>query len=175
MRRYIKDRYGNKLKREQLKPNPSHWRIVSMLKKLRVSYRERGVGTSHFHMIVPDFGIVLKFNPLTPDDKFQGWDVVSVDLDQLEINDISFGENLMWLLISKGYMAYLRSNESGNRRLYDHFISTEGWGLKIINKRLELYANEPRHKFMIERNKRLRDMSIPYIKTHHPDFFDYLV
>jgi len=170
----IKDRYGNKLTKKQKKPRPSYWRLTNMLNRLRVPHKTRGEGSAQFHIIVPDFGMMFRFNPLTSVSDYNGWDIIDVDLNKLEVNDTEFGENLMWLLISKGYMAYLRNKESGDFQVFHHFIMREGWGRRIIDKRLELYNNEPKHKFMIERNKRMRDMSISYIITHYPDFFDYL-
>lgn len=170
----INDRYGNKLSKKQKAGQPPYWRLVNMLKRLRLKYRERETGSPLFHIIVPDFGILFRFNPLQPVGEYQNWDILDVDVAHLERNDIPFGENLMWLLISKGYMAYLRNKETGDTHIWNHFLIQEGWALKIIDKRLELYNNEPRHKFMIDRNKRLRDKSISFILTHHPDFFDYL-
>lgn len=170
----ISDRYGSKLNKKQKRGTPPYWRLTMMLKRLCLKYSERDTGTPTFHIVVPDFGIVFRFNPLHPMLDYAGWEVIDVDVKQLDLNDIGFGENLMFLLISKGYMAYLRNKESGNTRAWHNFLVREGWALKIIDKRLTLYNNEPRHKFMIERNKRLRDMSISYILNHHPDFFDYL-
>jgi hypothetical protein len=170
----MKDRYGIKLNKKQKTEKPTYWRLTNMLKRLRLKYRELEIGTPLFHIVVPTFGIAFRFNPLQPMGEYQGWDVLDVDVKHLEKNDIPFGENLMFLLISKGYMAYLRNNETGDSQIWHHFLVREGWGLKIINKRLELYNNEPRHKFMIDRNTRLRDMSLSYILTHYPDFFDYL-
>lgn len=170
----IKDRYGSKLSKKQLKPKPQYWRLLNMLKRLRLKYREQDVGTGNFHITVPDFGIAFKFNSTQAMAGYSDWDIVDVDLAQLEINDIQFGQDLMWLLVSKGYMAYLRDVERGNTKLHTHFIVVEGWGLRIIEKRLELYANKPCHKFMIEHNKNMRDRSIGWILHYYPDFFDYL-
>ncbi len=170
----IKDRYGSKLNKKQKAGAPPYWRLTTMLKRLCLKYKERDMGTPFFHVVVPDFGIMFRFNPVQPVGEYTGWDVIDVDVRQLELNDIGFGESLMFLLISKGYFAYLRNQESGNTQVWHKFLVREGWALKIINKRLELYNGEPKHRFMIERNIRLRDMSISYILNHHPDFFDYL-
>ena len=172
--RSIKDRYGNKLSKKQKKAKPPYWRVTNLLKSLGLKFRERNQGSALFHIIAPDFGILFRFNKIQPLTDYAGWDILDVDLEAMELNQLPFTENLMWLLISKGYMAYLRNGESGNTMLFHRFIQRGGWGLKIIDKRLELYNNEPRHAFMIKRNKRLRDKSISYILTHHPDFFDYL-
>ena len=81
------------------------------------------------------------------------------------LNDLKFGEDLMFLLISKGYLAYLRGPETGNEtRLFHNIVGARGWGLKIIDKRLELYNNEPRHKFMIDVNRRMRTKPIKSVR-----------
>lgn len=156
------------------KPTPPYWRIIQLLRKLRVKHKERNKGELSFHITIDEFGIVLKFNNRITLNQYNGWDEIFVDLDKYQLNPLVFGRDLMWLLISKGYMAYLRGPETGNSMIWRHFLIKEGWGLKIIDKRLQLYNNEPKHKFMIDHNTRLRKMSISYILTYYPDFFDYL-
>ncbi len=173
---YIKDRYGNKLRKKQQAPAPPYWRATSLLKRLLLRFQEKEVGTPLFHIVIPDFGIVFRFNFTQPMEEYKDWHIVNVDLAELEVNDIKFGEDMMWLLISKGYMAYLRDTERGQSRVFHKLIGRDGWGLKIIEKRLSLYAEDgaAKNRFMIQHNMRMRDMSISYILTYYPDFFDYL-
>jgi hypothetical protein len=145
-----------------------------MLKGLRLKYVERGRGENNFHIVVEAFGIVFTFSHLQPPSGYNGWSVIDVDIDKMNLNTIEFGNNLMWLLISKGYIHYLRNKESGDTRLYKYFLVTEGWATRIIDKRLELYAGKPEHRYMIEHNQRLRQLPIHYVLMHYPDFFDYL-
>jgi len=170
----VKDRYGSKLSKQQQKPKPPYWRIIAILNKLRLKYREREVGSALYHIIVPDFGIVIKFNPVQPIEEYQDWTIMPVDLDGQEKAENAFGENLMWELISKGYMAYLRSPDNGTSQLYHKLLVREGWSLKIIEMRLKLYEGKACNRFKIEHNKKMRDQSISYILTHYPDFFDSL-
>jgi hypothetical protein len=158
----------------QRKPKPAYWRIIQLLRSLRLRYRERNKGEKTFHITIDDFGIMLRFNPRQPTHTFTGWDIVDVNMETYENNPPEFGQNLIWLLISKGYFAYLRSPDMGHPTLFRRLLIKEGWALRIIDKRLELYDNLPKHKFMIEHNKRLRALSISYILTYYPDFFDYL-
>lgn len=169
-----KDRYGNNLNKKQQQGQPPYWRLTRILNRLALPFKVREAGSMQLHVIVPDFGIVFRFSAATSMSAYKGWDIIDVDLNELEVSDMKFGENLMWLLISKGYIAYIREGDSGRAVLYKNLLINQNWGLKIIDKRLELYNNEPKNKFMIERNKRLRDFSIHYILMHHPDFFDYL-
>lgn len=154
-------------------PSPPHWRLVRILKRLRLDYREHNKGTVNFYVSVPQFGFIFRFNAIVSAEHFPGWDVIDVDLDELAVNDQEFGETLMWSLISKGYMAYLR--DFGSSNLFRTLLIKHDWATKIIDKRLELWKEEPRHRFQIERNKMFRGASVNYVLMHHPTFFDYLV
>jgi len=121
-----------------------------------------------------DFGIVFRFNPRQQMTAYSGWDIVDVDLKNYEAKEIALGQELMWNLISKGYMAYLRGPETGATQLFRHFLINEGWAQRIIDKRLELYNNEPKHRFMTNQTKRLQKMPTHYVVMHYPSFFDYL-
>jgi len=162
------------MKKRVNKEKPPYWRVVQLLQKLRLKHREINKEEKSFHITIDDFGIVLRFNPRIHLLAYEGWDVVDVDLSKLELYPEALGHDLIWLLISKGYMAYLRGPETGSSKVFRHLLINEGWALKIIDKRLELYAGLPKHRFMIYQNQRLRAMSISYILTYYPDFFDYL-
>ena len=170
----IKDRYGTKLTKKQQRPRKPYWRLTRMLTRLRIKSYEREHDRTSFHITVPLFGLIFKFDKGVTFPQYEGWDVIDVDLNELEINDSKFGEDLMWLLISKGYMCYLRNGDVNTSQVFNYFIAKQGWGIKIIRKRLELYNDEPRHAFNIKRNTELMDMSISHILHHNPDFFDYL-
>lgn len=167
-------RYGNQLPKKLQQPRPSYWILTNMLQRLHLKFIEREKGSQLFHIVVPDFGIVFKFNPIQPMNDYQGWNIIQVDMAALQKNAIPFGESLMFELISRGYMAYIRDPITGVRQVFDRLIGREGWGQKIIDKRLELYNNQPQHRFMIKHNTFLREKSISFILTHYPDFFDYL-
>lgn len=160
--------FEKKLKR------PPYWRVIQLLKQLRLKHKEHNRGESSFYLTVPDFGFVFRFNPRQALTAYVGWDIIDVDLKNYAAKEIELGRELMWYLIAKGYMAYLRGPENGNTQLFRHFLITEGWAQRIMDKRLELYKNEPKHQFMINQTKRLQKMPIHYIVMHYPSFFDYL-
>ena len=166
--------WNSKETKSKTKSKPPYWRIVQLLKTLRLPYKERNAGEESFHIIVEQFGIVLRFNKRQQMGSFDGWDVVDVDLQEYELNPIEFGRNLMWLLIAKGYFSFLRGPETGNSKLFRHFLISEGWAQRIFDKRLQLYNNEPRHKYMIEQTKRLQKMPVHYTVMHYPSYFDFL-
>ena len=153
---------------------PPYWRLVQLLQKLRLKYQEIDVGERTFHITVPQFGIVFRFNQRLLYPEYVGWDIVDVDMGLFLKNEIAFGQELMWLLIAKGYFAYLRGPETGNSKLFKFFLIDEGWAQKLLKKRLEFYNNEPRHRFMIEQTIRLQKTPVHYILNHYPSYFDYL-
>lgn len=154
------------------RPKPAHWQIVSLLRQLRVKFKERSKGEPGFHITVDDFGIVFRFNTRAQLN-YTDWDIFDVDMDVYNNNPLEFGRNLMWVLIDKGYMAYLRDPENGNSKIFKHFLITEGWAEKILDRRLEEYKNEPRNKYRIDQIKRLRKMPLHYVLMHYPSMFDY--
>lgn len=163
----------DKLLEQKLK-RPPYWRLIQLLRQLRLKPKEHNRGENTFHITVDDFGMVFRFNQRQPMTAYAGWDIIDVDMKNYAAKERELGQEVMWYLIAKGYMAYLRGPENGNSQLFRHFLITEGWGQRIIDKRLELYNNEPKHRFMIEQTKRLQKMPIHYIVMHYPSFFDYL-
>lgn len=162
------------LSKNRNKPKPQYWRIVQLVRKLRLKYKERNKGEQGFHITVDGFGIVFRFNPRQPMTAYTGWDVVDVNLEEYELNPLVFGRDLMWLLISKGYMAYLRGPQGTASMIFRRFLIDEGWAQRIMEKRLELYKGEPRHNYMIQLNKEMLKKPVHYVLTYYPTFFDYL-
>lgn len=155
------------------KARPSYWRIIQLLRKLRVQYREHNKEEPGFYITLDDFGIVFRFNKRHALASYNGWDIFDVDMDTYEGNPLDFGRNLMWVLIDKGYMSYLRDPENGNTKVFRHFLINEGWAEKIFDRRLEEYNNEPKNRFRIEQITRLRKLPLHYVIMHYPSMFDY--
>lgn len=155
------------------RPKPPYWRIIQLLRKLRVKYKERNKGEASFHITIDDFGIVFKFNKRAQLPDFEGWDEFDIDMESYEQNPLEFGRNLMWVLIDKGYMSYLRDPENGNTKIFRYFLIDEGWAEKILDRRLEEYKGEARNQFKIDQINRLRKMPLHYVLMHYPSIFDY--
>jgi len=153
---------------------PPYWRIVQLLRKLRLKYREHNRGEASFYITVDTFGLLFKFSPRYQVAGHSDWDIIDVNLKEYELNPIKFGQDLMWLLISKGYMAYLRGQDGAHSKIFRYFLIDEGWAIKIIDKRLELYNGEAKHKFMITLNQQMRGKPVHFVLSYYPTFFDYL-
>jgi hypothetical protein len=59
-------------------------------------------------------------------------------------------------------------------RQFNKVIGLTDLGHKIIRKRLELWENKPKYKFLIEDNKDALLNSTSYVMALDPGFFDYM-
>lgn len=158
------------------KMSPPYWRLMQILQFLSLTGQERDRGTDNHCVVVRDFGTVFRYGTGGNfSQKYQGWDVISLDINTLEENERQFKEELMWHLISKGYMAYLRGLGGSGEQKMRNLLVRYGWAEKIMNKRLEIYANQPKHNFYIDLNKGLLQVPLGRVLAHYPTFFDYLV
>jgi len=105
-----------------------------------------------------------------------GWKLFLIDTEKLEITPDYFREEVMWYLIEKGYMAYIRDAEVGNNeRIFRKFIMDARWGEKIIRRRVELCGKAPENTFMRLRMEEFLGLPMPKILSYYPGFFDYLI
>lgn len=154
----------------------SFGKLMRLLKSLKLIYREHEKGSAVYHISVPAFGIVFRFNPAYPSEtNYRGWDIIDISPEDLDQNINKFTEDLIWMLIDKGYFSYLRHDVSGGKTLYHRLLNYGGWGKRIIEQRLKYWNNQPKHKYLIELNKKHLSYSISYITTYYPDFFDHLL
>ena len=78
---------------------------------------------------------------------------------------------VIWELMKSGYMHYLRTEIP---RTFKELIISKGWDKKIINKRLELYGDDPKYNYWRELNKWALKESSTYVLSVDPGFFDFL-
>jgi len=104
-----------------------------------------------------------------------GWKVFFIDMDKTKTVPDYFREDVMWYLVEKGYFAYIQAVEVGNGgRVFQSIIIDQGWGLKIINKRIELCGKLPENTFMRVRMEEYKNIPLSKIISYNPGFFDYL-
>jgi hypothetical protein len=157
------------------KEAPPYWFFLRLLGKMRLEFREHDRGTPRYHVTIFRFGIVIKFSVTTAVEmNYPGWDVLEYNFKWNDAEKNDFNENLMWLLISKGYFAYLRDPEAGGASAYRILLMESGWATKILEKRLSYWNNEPRHRFKIEQHKQFLNYPLSRLITHYPDLFDSL-
>lgn len=126
--------------------------------------------------LIEDFGVIIcaidrkdySIVDSAVEESFEGWRKVYIattdDMNQKR-------EELLWELMRSGYMKYVRFN-------YPHFfknlIIMHDFGRKVIEKRLEVWGDKPKYKFMILDNKDARRLSSSYLLSTEPGFFDFM-
>ena len=170
----VKNKAAEKwLKRKKRKAQ--YWQVKRFMETLRLKYREKDKGMSTYCVFVPLFGMKFRFNGVTEIDD-QGWQVFHIDVNKMEVVPEYFREDVLWYLIEKGYMSYIRDIEAGNNgRIFRSFIIDQGWGTKIIEKRIELCGKSPENTFLRMRMEEFLHFPLQKVLSHYPGFFDYLI
>lgn len=151
------------------------WQVKMFLNGLRLQFKETEPGTNNYSIYVPLFGFKFKFNDIT-DATDIGWKIFVLDEEKLEKSPEYFREEVMWYLVEKGYMAYIREAETGNnQRIFRMLLIDSGWGIKIIEKRIELCGKSPENMFMKIRMSEFLKAPMNKILSYCPGFFDYLM
>jgi len=97
------------------------------------------------------------------------WRIVNImPSDSLEEKRIE----VIWELMRAGYMHYLRTEAP---RTFKELIVNKGWDKRIINKRLELYGDDPKYNYWRDLNQWALKESSTYILALEPGFFDFLL
>ena len=155
----------------KLEKKKAYWPIKVFLNSLRLKYKEVDRNQRTYHIIVPLFGIKFRFSKHQElEDK--GWDVILIDMDKLDKKPTYFEEDVLWMLVEKGYLAYVR--EVIGKNTFKNIVVSRGWGMKIMEKRLEMCTN-PKETFMRTRNEEYIKLPIARILASEPGFFDYLI
>ena len=159
----------------QRKRKAQFWQVKTFLNSLRLKYRENNVGKDNYSISAPLFGLRFRFNGVEePEDR--GWGVFLLSKSKLEKDPHYFREDVLWFLVARGYMGYIRESEmGGNERVFRAFIIDAGWGLRIMEKRLELYGNSAEYNYLRLKTEEFMKMPLPKVISHYPDFFDYLL
>jgi len=152
--------------------------VVSMLHALSMTdYKTKALthGTS-YQFIIEDFGIIICALEVTDIvvvrskviEFYKDWRVfyITTDDDLFHKKD-----ELLYELMRCGYMKWIRLTYP---RQFNKVIGLTDLGHKIIRKRLELWENKPKYKFLIEDNKDALLNSTSYVVALDPGFFDYM-
>jgi len=152
-----------------------YWQVKRFLETLRLRFIEQDKEMPSYSLSVPLFGLRFRFNNMLELEDV-GWKVFLIDIDKMETVPEYFREDVLWYLIEKGYMAYIRDVEAGNsERIFKSFIIDQGWGTKIIEKRIELCGKNAENTFMRMRMNEFLHVPLVKIVSFFPGFFDYLM
>ena len=169
-----KDRAAEKWLSKKRK-KAQYWQVKRFLETLRLKFVEQDKEMTSYSLSVPLFGLRFRFNSILELEDI-GWKVFLIDIDKMETVPEYFREDVLWYLIEKGYMSYIRDVEAGNsERIFKSFIIDQGWGTKIIEKRIELCGKSADNTFMRMRMTEFLHIPLVKIVSFFPGFFDYLM
>ena len=152
--------------------------LMIVLKHLRVEFNRRSIlrGMA-VEFVVSDFGLVV-FGLSRSDysivnnyaeDHFKDWRVcyatTTSDLTEKRME-------IIWNLMRGGYMKWLRY--SFPRQVKNILNGPDNLGTLIIQERLRLWGDKPKHKFFIEDNQAVLRSGILRELTNDPSFFDFM-
>ena len=150
------------------------WQIGNMLNSLKLNFEEFNEGNPNYRIDVPLFGIRFRINNYSGHNDI-GWDVIQIDAEAIKRSTSEISDKLMWLLIEKGYMAYAREQVGGRgETMFRQLVVDQRWGEKIINKRIEMCEDKPKHMFKKLRMEEFLKLGTHRIIAYYPGFFDYL-
>ena len=145
--------------------------VEQMLHSFNVEFEVMAAGDILFK--VPLFGLQIIFSPtkLAPKSTHtsKGWRVVEIN-----VND-DFEEKKMeifWQLMRAGYIHYIRMEFSNT---FKRMITSNNWDKVIIEKRLELYDDDPKYVYLRDYNNWAKKQSATYLLSMDPGFYDFLL
>lgn len=157
-------------------------RIEVILKeKFNLSVKRRLAGKEIVELIVPEYGIAIVNESVPTQDVMvsapnavnsTNYHIISVNKKKLD-DQLYVGEKtvaIFWALIEAGYLRKLRVSDSRKHKI---LLIAHKWAIKIIQKRLDMFKDRPKYKYLIEENKNyLSNLTLSYMSN--PEFFDTL-
>lgn len=139
-------------------------KAISIVKNISVQFVAEDFGTVVCCIDRCDYTVV--HNALL--ETFEGWRIIYITTyDDL----FEKRKTLIWELMKSGYMVWIR--ETYFKQFKDLIVMND-FGKGIIEERLRLWNNNPKYKYMIDRNTEVLDMSFLYVLNNEPCFFDYM-
>jgi hypothetical protein len=80
-------------------------------------------------------------------------------------------EKILWEFMRSGYMRWLRYTYPTKFR---YAITEQGFGTKILKKRISLYSDNFKYKFWREDDEAALTLSSSYLLSAEPGFYDYM-
>jgi hypothetical protein len=150
--------------------------LYSLLHNLRVKYAERNKDKPDERCIeLTDFGIRIRFSE-SASGSDSGYCTIIYRPDFTDMEQLAFGDTLMFKLIEFGYMEYIKNHPDGGRgRIFRILIIKQNWGRRIIEKRLAYWKNKPTRKYLYDITVAITtEFSSSEIVDRYPDFFSFL-
>jgi len=126
--------------------------------------------------LIDKFGIIISItDPKNSDyisesinNKYSNWRVITATTkDSIDI----IREKVLWELMRSGYMRWVRFTFNSQ---FKRLIVDSGYDKKIIDKRLKIWGDKEKHRFMVKENTDARGLAATFILSQDPGFFDYM-
>lgn len=149
--------------------------LFSILRNLRLKYGRPKDNVGNV-LIIKDFYVKIVVDAKTEEVSDSVFKVIHYKTSWEVDKQRSFGEELMFILIDRGYMAYINEHPDGGRgRIYKSLLIEHGWARKIVNKRLEDWKGRRDREFVYNRTHAVfNEFSIHELVDRFPGFFDFL-
>jgi hypothetical protein len=120
--------------------------------------------------IIELFGVKVFFNCDVKDDREKiGWRTVYI----YPKDDVALRKDeLSWELIKSGYLNYIRTQAP---KLFKRLITLENWDKKLLNKRIQRYADHPKYNYLRDEALMALEVSPVTVLATEPGFYDYLL
>jgi len=148
------------------------------LNQFRVKYKQISLNRNTVtQFIVDDFGLViscidrLDYTQISDSvfNSYENWRYMYITTEDRMLEKRF---EILWSLMRGGYMRWLRFNYP--RQVRSILLGHDSLGKRIIEERLRLWNNKPKHIFLIEDNKAVLRNGILRELSDDPGFFDYM-
>lgn len=164
------ERWLKKTKKKQ-----QFWQVKSFLRDLKLKFTEREKeNPEQYNIIIPLFGLVFRFDTADVFLDDGNLKVFVLDSRRLEKEPSYFCDDVFWYLIEHGYLMYVRDVEGNPSGLYNRIIVDLDWGQKILQRRLDLYGNDPKWRFKKIRTEEFLKYPTHFLISRFPGVFDGL-
>ena len=149
--------------------------LYSMLNNLRLKYRKEGKD-GEVSVILDVFGIKIVIDAKINNVNDSLYEIFHYKTDWNIEEQKTFGESLMYCLIDRGYMAFIKEHpDAGRGRIYRSLLIEHGWWRRIVKRRLSDWKERKDREFLYKRTSEITNIfSIHELIDRFPGFFDFL-
>ena len=154
-------------------------RLEENLRALRVEYRKEAlIKDISVQFVIEKFGVIVcginrldyKLIDAAIGDQYNGWRIVYVTTHD-DLNEKR--DEVLWAMMRSGYMSWIRhhlTDSQYKRLMFDNNIAH-----KIIDKRLELWGDSPKYRYLVESDSFAKGQGrISEYLSKEPGFFDFM-
>lgn len=138
--------------------------VASVYKNITVQYIIKSFGVVISVINSSDYGAISgKVN-----ETFSGYRHIYISAND-NISDKRY--EIIWELMRSGYMRWIRQVYGAQ---FPNILETDNLGGRIIEERLRVWNNQPKHLFLINDNLLAQQVGFRRILAEDPAFFDYM-